>query len=265
MILQEFDPTSPEVIDVRAHKPRLEGMPQVMVSCFASVTFERMLQGLNAAPIAQSKSANMYYPIYRAEIDGVPLAFQMAAVGAPACVGNLEDAFAMGVETVVLFGNCGVLQKDIADCSIIIPNAALRDEGTSYHYAPASDEIAVNPKYTEEFTELLDSCGVSYTVGKCWTTDAFYRETRDKVHRRREAGCVCVDMECSAVAAAAQFRGREVFQFFYAADNLDTEVWDERSLSKHSLVEEKDRVAQLAIELALRIARQKELRSSLNG
>lgn len=261
MILQEFDPVSAELIDVRKHHPPMEEMPKVMVSCFASVTFERMLQGLNAVPIAQSKSANMVYPIYRAEVDGLPLAFQMAAVGAPCCVASLDECFARGVETVVLFGNCGVLDRNIADCSIIIPTSAMRDEGTSFHYAPPSDEIAVNPRYTQLFEQLLRERGISFTSGKCWTTDAFYRENYDRMRRRKAAGCVCVDMECSAVAAMAQFRQKEVFQFFYAADNLDAEKWDERSLSQHSLVEEKDRVAQLALDMALRVAKRKPLQS----
>jgi len=258
MLLEMFDNASPAVLDPKAFKQPVPGMPRVMVSCFASTTFERMLDGLHAVEVGESKSANMAYTVYKAEVEGIPLAFQMAAVGAPSCVANLEEVYAMGVETVILFGNCGVLRKEIADCSIIIPTAALRDEGTSYHYAPASDEIAVNPKYTQDFLDVLAAHGVSHTMGKCWTTDAFYRETRDKVAARREAGCVCVDMECSAAAAVAQFRGKEVFQFFYAADNLDAETWDERSLSKHSRLEEKDRVAKLAIELALRIASRKQ-------
>ena len=67
---------------------------------------------------------------------------------------------------------------------------------------------------------------------------------------------MCVDMECSAMAALAQFREKDVFQFFYAADNLDAEQWDKRSLSNDDRLEDKDRVAQLALELAVRIGRE---------
>ncbi|MBO5228427.1 MAG: hypothetical protein J6B39_05485 [Lachnospiraceae bacterium] len=104
-----------------------------------------------------------------------------------------------------------------------------------------------------EFIELLKEVGCTYRVGKVWTTDAFYRETRAKVARRKEQGCICVDMECSAVTAVAQFRGKEIFQFFQAADNLDGEVWDKRSLSSSVKFEEKDYAAWLALELAARI------------
>ena len=84
-----------------------------------------------------------------------------------------------------------MLDKNIEDCSIIIPNAAVRDEGLSYHYAPPSDEIEVNLKYISEFTALLDEVKCSYRIGKTWTTDAIYRETRKKMERRRRQGCLC--------------------------------------------------------------------------
>lgn len=111
----------------------------------------------------------------------------------------------------------------------------------------------------EMLTRLLDKMHVTYTVGKVWTTDAFYRETVEKVKRRKMQGCICVDMECSANAAVAQFRDRNLIQFFYAADNLDAEEWDIRSLHNCDKLEEKDRIAAIALEIALQSERwQKE-------
>ena len=85
------------------------------------------------------------------------------------------------------------LDRDIEATSIIIPTAALRDEGTSYHYLPDSDEVEVNKKTLPLFQAFLDSHKVSYQSGKVWTTDAPYRETIDKMKRRKEAGAICVD------------------------------------------------------------------------
>ena len=69
-----------------------------------------------------------------------------------------------------------------------------------------------------------------FVEGKTWTTDGFYRETWGKVRRRREQGCLCVEMECASLAAVAQFRGLRFAQFFFAADNLDAPAWDARGL-----------------------------------
>ena len=257
MLLEEFDPSQVAVFNpTTAHQP-VPGMPGVAVSCFSYVTFNRLVQALDAQPIARMKTASQEFPVYKANHRGTDVALYLSGVGAPVCVGSLEEIFVMGVETVVLFGTCGVLDKDIADCSIILPTSALRDEGTSYHYAPPGDEIQVNLHHREVFTALMEEMGIRYTQGLCWTTDAMYRETREKVERRKARGCICVDMECASCAAVAQFRGKEVLQFFYAADNLDSEAWDARSLSNNAMVEEKDKIALLALELAVRIAKKK--------
>ena len=45
-----------------------------------------------------------------------------------------------------------------------------------------------------------------------------------------------------------------MFQFFYAADNLDSEEWDVRSLSNDDKLEEKDKSAYIALEFSKRLA-----------
>ncbi len=254
MILTEFDINKIAVLNPYDIVNPVEGMPKVAVTCYAKETFERMLAGFEAEQIASTSTANGIIPIYKVTYKGVEIALFMMDVGAPASAALMEDVYQMGAEKIIIFGTCGVLEKSIDDCAIIIPNSAMRDEGTSYHYAPASDEIPVNEKYMSVFTGMLDELQIKYTVGKTWTTDAIYRETANKIKHRKEQGCICVDMECSADAAVAQFRGKDLVQFFYAADNLDAEEWDVRSLSNSAKLEEKDRIATIALELAVRIA-----------
>lgn len=253
MVLKEFDPSQKAVINAEDFVDPIAEMPETAVACYSRITMERMVEELGAKKIASTSTANGETYVYRAVYKGKEIALFMIDVGAPMSVAMLEEVFAMGVRNVIVFGTCGVLDREIEDCSILIPNQAIRDEGTSYHYAPAENEIEVNRHYLGIFTELLEAMNIYYTVGKVWTTDAFYRETVEKVKRRKEQGCICVDMECSANAAAARFRGRELFQFFYAADNLDAEQWDIRSLGNDAKLMEKDRIAMIALELAVRI------------
>lgn len=253
-VLEEFDHSRQAVVNPADVVRPVPGMPEVVVSCFARETFERVTARFGGVKIGETRVANMVVPVYKTNYKGASIGMYMSLVGAPACVSTAEEVFAMGAKTLILFGTCGVLDRSIEDCSLIIPDRAVRDEGTSYHYAPASDEIQVNPRYMETFTGLLEELDCKYIVGKTWTTDGIYRETRDKVNRRRQSGCVCVDMECSAMAAMAGFRGKELFQFFYAADNLDGETWDIRGLDNEVNLTGKDRVAGLAMELAVRVA-----------
>ena len=62
-------------------------------------------------------------------------------------------------------------------------------------------------------------------------------------------------MEASALQAVCDFRGCELFIFFYAGDNLAGEEWDKRSLSGDIKLDEKSKIAYLALELACRIAK----------
>ena len=96
---------------------------------------------------------------------------------------------------------------------------------------------------------VLEQRNIKYISGKIWTTDAPYRETREKMKRRREAGCIAVDMECSALAAFSRMREIRYGQFVYAADNLDADEWQQRGLTVRP-ASQKAEIFQIALECA---------------
>ena len=254
MLLEEFDGSRHAIIDPDIVFPRIENFPDTVISVFSHQLFGKMLDFFGARQIAESHDVDGVWKVYEVEYKGRRFAFAKARLGAPACVGFFEDVIAFGAKRIILLGNCGVLDKDIRDCGIIIPRAAMRDEGTSYHYAPPSDMITVNKKYTDEFKAVCEQFGYPYTEGITWTTDAFYRETPKKMAARKEAGAVCVEMECASMQAMCDFRGIEFFQFFYAGDNLDHSKWDPRSLSGNMRLDDKEKIVLLAFELAAKIS-----------
>ena len=251
MILEEFDENRQAIINPEDLVEALPNFPETVVSCFARETFKRMLADFQHELLTSTSMANIEIPIYRIFADGRELALFNAPVGASACVAILEDLIAFGMKKLVLFGTCGILDEEIKETSVIIPTEALRDEGTSYHYQPASREQKVNLGLKDFLTAFLDERGISHSKGKVWTTDGIYRETPAKLRQRKAEGAICVDMECSAVAALAAFREITVCQFFYAADHLSEEAWDMRNLANHADLDEKDKIANLAIQIAL--------------
>lgn len=253
MILKEFDPSKEAIINPWDVIKRVEGFPETVVSCFARSTFNKILDSFEHEEIAHVSIANLRVPIYVITFNGKRIGIFNSYVGAAGCVGILEEIIVMGMKNLVIFGTCGVLDASIKDTSIIVPDVAIRDEGTSYHYAPASDEIGVNAKTKDSFMNMLDELNVSYYHGKVWTTDAIYRETKDKMTRRKASGAICVDMECSAVASLAEMRDINVLHFFYSADNLDTDIWDARSLGDSQKLDEKHSVSLIALDYASRM------------
>ena len=253
MLLEEFDETRSAVINPDYAHPRLPGFPETMVSVFSHHLFSALAEFLGGRIIAETHDVDGIWPVYEVTYGGKRFAFYKARLGAPACVGSFEDVIGFGAKRIILLGNCGVLDRNIKDCGIIIPTRAIRDEGTSYHYAPAADYIDVNRKYRADFKAVCEEFGYPYIEGTTWTTDAFYRETPKKIETRKKMGAVCVEMECAAMQALCDFRGVEFFQFLYAGDNLDHSSWEPRSLSGTAKLDEKQKIALLAFELACRI------------
>lgn len=88
----------------------------------------------------------------------------------------------MVIRKLVLFGSCAVLNKDIPNGHIVVPTSAIRDEGTSYHYIPLSDERKLKDESIKTITNTLYKIKYPYIKGKTWTTNAPYRETITKLN-----------------------------------------------------------------------------------
>jgi len=167
-------------------------------------------------------------PIYETLPGDQRVGLTLGYVGAPGAAAQLEELIAMGFGKFIVCGGAGVLQKDIQVGHLVLPCAAVRDEGTSYHYAAPSREIACNSHALAVIEERLIKENLPYIKAKTWTTDAFYRETDNKIALRALEGCVTVEMEAAALFAVARFRGVDLGQILYGGDDLTGSEWDSR-------------------------------------
>ncbi len=250
--LAQFDPAPSAVINPADTTSPVPGCPRTVVSCFAHNLIDAAVLRHGAQFVLDNECANGAVSLYAVEVDGERVGLTMTHVGGALATGYYEELFAAGVERILVFGTCGVLDSGIGDCAVIVPDRAVRDEGTSFHYAPPSAEIAANAGTLDLLTGFFAERGMPPVVGKTWSTDAFYRETRARADRRRAEGCICVEQECAAFAALARFRGKRIAQFLYAADNLDAEAWDERSLDNSAALDKKDALLDAALRLGAR-------------
>jgi len=172
------------------------------------------------------------HPIYIFEHEGIPLCFTYLPVGAPTASMVLEELMALGVEKAIFFGGVGVLKPEIRRWQIVLPEKAIRDEGTSYHYQEPSMFAYPSRGLLQALEKALKAMGVNYVRGAVWTTDAPYRETRLKRELFMGLGAICVDMEAAALFSVASFRGKEIAALFYAGD-LVTDIWEPRYEEEH--------------------------------
>lgn len=230
MILDEFDSNPVAVFNAFDFKQKMEGFPKTIVGFFSHELVAEFVNSYKPEVITTIKSYTTNFPVYKVKIGEEDIAVIQAPLGSPYCVELFEEIICLGTEKIMMCGSCGCLESGIADYSIVIPTSAIRDEGTSYHYAPASDEIEVNEDAVKSIENTIKSLGLNYLKGKTWTTDALYRETPAKVAKRKSQGAIVVDMECSAMVAFAKFRGVTFGEVFYGADDLSKDEYDIRSL-----------------------------------
>ncbi len=143
------------------------------------------------------------------------------------------------------------MQKNVALGQLVIPTAAVRDEGTSYHYVKPAREIAANERVVQIIENTIVERNVSYIKAKTWTTDAFYRETPAKINQRISENCVTVDMEASAYMAVSQYNNVAFGQIFYAGDSLAGDEWDRRDWENQTDIREF--VLRLALDACMSI------------
>lgn len=243
----------PQGLQFRDGQDKNIKLPSIAVGVFSRHLFEDVIKKFNSLEVGYLTMSGLERNIYIIKYKNIELTFFMAGVSGPWISADIEDLSKQGVQKFIIFGNCGVLDSKIEDCSIIIPTKAFRDEGTSQHYMPDSETIELNPKYINQFIEILKAHSFEYTEGYTWTTDAFYRETPEKIKYYKENGAICVEMEGSVIAAVCKRKKLEYFTFYYAGDNLDSVEWEERSLKGQVSIDKKKEVMKLALELAMKI------------
>ena len=126
-------------------------------------------------------------------------------------------------------GGGGVLDKNIEVGQILVVDGAIRDEGFSFHYVEPSRYIYTDKKITDKIVGYLEQKDISYIRGITWTTDAIFRETADRIERRKAEGAKIVEMEQSGCIVVAQFRGFDYGALIYGGDDVSQEEWSNRA------------------------------------
>ncbi len=249
--LTEDDLAEPGVLEAHMLHRRGADVPPVAVLCFFNELLDQLVARGELVTKYVLRSEIGRNPVYEYDSGHGPVTVVHPGVGAPLAAGFVEEMVALGVTTFVACGGAGALVDDLALGHVMVVASALRDEGTSFHYAPPSRIIDADPLGVRTLHDVLTEHDVEHFVGRTWTTDAFFRETRARVDRRVSENCTMVDMESSAFIAVARYRGLRFAQLLYAGDSLAGEQWDSRSWE--SAREVRERLFRLSAVAAQRL------------
>lgn len=224
----EFDADETAVVSPTHEKLDLK-LPRKCVFAFLGEYIDEYASKTETQQVSEFASITKRYPVYVTNYKGEEVALCQAPVGAAPAAQILDWLIAHGACEIISAGSCGALQA-FPEGTFLVPSKALRDEGTSYHYAPPSRFINVSEKARASIKETILEHGMKYMEVITWSTDGFFRETKEKVAYRKSEGCSVVEMECSALAACAAFRGATWGMILYTADSLaDVDKYDERN------------------------------------
>lgn len=224
----EDDSAEPPLFGPRPHDPPVRDFPAAVVLCFFGEVVTALAARPGARLLTTLTSVEGGHPVWQVDVDGHPVAVVRPLMGAPATVAVLEELIGLGGRCFVAVGGAGALLPDLVLGHAVIVSGAVRDEGTSFHYLPASRTVDADPAGVDALRRVLTSADVPHLVARTWTTDAIYRETRTRIARRIGEGCATVEMEAAALIAAARHHQVSFAQLLYAADSLAGEQWDHR-------------------------------------
>jgi uridine phosphorylase len=164
------------------------------------------------------------WPCYHTRLDTFSLAGRTVgivgcAVGAPFAVLIAEELFASGCRLLLSLTSAGQITPAGPVPYFVIIDRALRDEGTSYHYAPPSEYASADPELVAMAATAIRG-GQKAVVGSSWTTDAPFRETADAIEAARSKGVLAVEMEAAALYTFALVTGAKVLCLAHVTNTM---------------------------------------------
>ena len=139
--------------------------------------------------------------MYSLEVDGFTCGIVPRTIGGPYAVLVAEQMAVLGAQVVLGLTSAGSLHSGMSVPSLVVATRAVRDEGTSYHYLPASETVDAPSNVAQLLNMELETLPIPVLSGSVWTTDAPYRETEKKLFVHAAAGVLAVEMQTASLFA----------------------------------------------------------------
>lgn len=164
----------------------------------------------------------------RREVDGLVFGLVGCALGAPFAVLVAEQMFASGCRLLVSVTSAGQLAPVRAPPYFVPIERALRDEGTSYHYAAPAPFSEADPALLAGLDGAFEGLRMPVLRGGVWTTDAPFRETEAAIAAHAGRGLLAVEMEAAALLAFAAARAP------WCVSPMSRTAWARRATSRRA-------------------------------
>jgi uridine phosphorylase len=158
--------------------------------------------------------------LYTFTVGGQDVGIVPCAVGAPFAVLIAEELFASGCQLLISITSAGQITPAGNPPYFVVIDRALRDEGTSYHYAEPSEYSEAEPRLVAIASDAVKAKGLNVVTGSSWTTDAPFRETEEAIASARSKGILAVEMEAAALYAFARASNTKVLCLAHVTNTM---------------------------------------------
>jgi uridine phosphorylase len=162
--------------------------------------------------------------MFAVEVEGVTCGIIPRTIGGPYAVLIAEQLAAAGAELIIGLTSAGRVSPDLPLPCLVAVTGAIRDEGTSLHYLPASKDVVCPAPVALALLEgELAATGWTVRSGMVWTTDAPYRETQTQLDGWAHEGVLAVEMQAASLFAFGTARGVAVASVAMVSNAVDHE------------------------------------------
>lgn len=166
---------------------------------------------------ARHVASNREFTTWTGTLDGVPVSATSTGIGGPSTAIAVEELCNLGATTLVRVGTCGGMQPQVHWGDLVIPQAAVRDEGTTAQYVPSGFPAVAHVDVLDALRAAATARDVRHHAGVVQSKDSFYGEMepeRMPVGARLaarwdsfiRAGVLASEMECATLFVVAAVR-----------------------------------------------------------
>lgn len=154
-------------------------------------------------------------------VDGMEFGMVARTIGGPYAVLIAEQMHICGARVMLGFTSAGRVDPSLRVPSLVVATGAIRDEGTSYHYLSAAEQVAAPGALAQQLYRGLQGLGLPVAQGLVWTTDAPYRETLEELREQAQAGALAVEMQAASLFAFAEAKLAAVGMVAHVTNAID--------------------------------------------
>lgn len=179
-------------------------------------------------------SSNREFVIYTGYLEGEKISAASTGIGGPSAAICMEELINIGAEYFIRIGTCGGIKLDVCAGDVVIAQSCVRQEGTTYEYAPAGYPATADFGILCALHRAAAEEGAVSHVGVVQSKDSFYgqhspetmpvsRDLLNKWSAYKQLGVLASEMESAALFVVAASRGVKCGAVFAVIWNQERE------------------------------------------